>query len=321
MRALCMTSRIRWCVGCLFVVAILASGCYQPAGGVLEGTSQAQGAPTFTPIPTETSPPTETLLPTDILLPTETLFSTETPATLVADANLQDGGFSLTATQFSLQQTQAALLAQGINPDVDDFAQPDQFQQLETPTPDLFATATAIILQATLNASFPFTETAIALQTQNAFPTPTPTQPNIVVPTQGGPVPVGEDCVHEVRLADRNMFRIGLAYGVTYQQIAQYNNIVNPALIYVGQRLIIPGCGTTGFQPPPTSTPTTPFATQNPIPTDQGDRTCNSPYLVEQGDTLFQISLECNRSVISIANANSIVNPNLIFVNDQLTIP
>ena len=37
-----------------------------------------------------------------------------------------------------------------------------------------------------------------------------------------------------------NLFRISLLYGTTVQAIAAANNIFNPNLIYVGQRLIIP---------------------------------------------------------------------------------
>ena len=54
-----------------------------------------------------------------------------------------------------------------------------------------------------------------------------------------------------------NLFRIGLKFGVSAQDIARVNGIVNPNVIYVGQSLIIP---TPGEQPPTlTATPTARF--------------------------------------------------------------
>ncbi len=311
-----------WIVGCLFIMAA-AAGCYQPAGSVLEATSVAQGAPTFTLTPSDTPPPTET--PTDTLFPTMDATETPTPTdtsegTFVAQLD----PFAATATAFSVQQTQQALLATGgEQPDVQiqeptldtGFVQPDQIDPL-------FLTATQMVFEATQTQFVPLTQTSIALTAfAQLTPTATPTLQGVVVPTTGGPIISGEDCIHEVRAQDRNLFRIGLAYGVPYQQIATASNIVNPNLIYVGQRLVIPGCGTTGFQPPPTSTPTSTSSVPQPGITPGGPATCTSPWLVEQGDTLFQISLACNRSVRDIANANSIVNWNLIFIGDSLIIP
>lgn len=45
---------------------------------------------------------------------------------------------------------------------------------------------------------------------------------------------------HEVR-AGETLYRIGVAYGVSYQEIARANRIDDPARIHVGQRLVIPG--------------------------------------------------------------------------------
>jgi LysM repeat protein len=44
---------------------------------------------------------------------------------------------------------------------------------------------------------------------------------------------------HVVRSGD-TLYRIGLTYGVPYMDIARANNLANPRLIYVGQRLCIP---------------------------------------------------------------------------------
>lgn len=67
----------------------------------------------------------------------------------------------------------------------------------------------------------------------------------LVIPTGSSP---GSDSpssrVHVVRRGD-NLSRIARQYGTTYQALASANNIVNPNHIYVGQRLRIPGGGTT----------------------------------------------------------------------------
>lgn len=67
-------------------------------------------------------------------------------------------------------------------------------------------------------------------------------------------VPPGEDCIHEIR-AGETLFMLSLAYGSTVDEIAAASDINNPDRISVGQRITIPGCGTAGFAPPPTSAP------------------------------------------------------------------
>jgi LysM repeat protein/PBP1b-binding outer membrane lipoprotein LpoB len=295
------------------LILLLAAGCYQPTGSVLEATNVGQGFPTFTDIPTQTPEPTATPFesevteePTATPTPTETV-DTELIAAETLVAALQEDPFAQTATMFAVQQTEVFLLEQGA---VDDFPVDPPIEELNP----LFLTATQMIFEATQTYSVPLTLTAQA----EFFPTPTET-PFIIEPTQGVQPPIisGQDCVHEVRRQDRNLFRISLAYGLTVTEIANYNNLLNPALISIGQRLIIPGCGTLGFIPPPTSTP----GYTGVPPVIPGDRTCTSPWIVEQGDTLFRISIACNRTIRELQNINSIVDPNLIFINDSLTIP
>lgn len=65
---------------------------------------------------------------------------------------------------------------------------------------------------------------------------PTPTM--MAMPTA---VP-GQPATHVVQPGE-NLFRIGLRYGCTVDQMARANNIINPARIEVGQVLVIPNCG------------------------------------------------------------------------------
>jgi LysM repeat protein len=60
----------------------------------------------------------------------------------------------------------------------------------------------------------------------------------VPVPPQA-PAPPTEERIHIVQQGE-NLFRIGLKYGMDWQEIAQANGIVNSTDIYVGQKLVIP---------------------------------------------------------------------------------
>jgi LysM repeat protein len=88
-------------------------------------------------------------------------------------------------------------------------------------------------------------------QTQFDIAVPAPVTPTATVP---GPTPtvsavtatptptqIASSCrtYHVVRSGE-TLYRIGINYGVSYQEIASVNQIANPRLIYAGQRLCIP---------------------------------------------------------------------------------
>ena len=124
--------------------------------------------------------------------------------------------------------------------------------------PDTFAlTATALIARLTEAAE----PEATALLIDNAEESDTAGAADDETAIQATPIPLvrvtvppGEDCVHEIR-AGETLFMLSLAYGSTVDEIAAASNIDNPDRISVGQRITIPGCGTSGFAPPPTSAP------------------------------------------------------------------
>ncbi len=111
---------------------------------------------------------------------------------------------------------------------------------------------------------FALTATAlIALQTQASAGEPAasgdqgvaaPAAEATAIPPARATIPPGEDCVHEIRVGD-TLFQLSLAYGLTVDDIAKASGIINPDRIAIGQQIIIPECGTTGFIPPPTSVP------------------------------------------------------------------
>ena len=122
---------------------------------------------------------------------------------------------------------------------------------VEQPVDDFALSATALIAQLTEPSS------------QQEPPRVGAQATSVVVPATAVPlvrvtVPPGEDCVHEIR-AGETLFQLALAYGVTVEQIAVASAIANPDVISVGERIVIPLCGTTGFIPPPTSIPSPTF--------------------------------------------------------------
>lgn len=52
--------------------------------------------------------------------------------------------------------------------------------------------------------------------------------------------PAANDTTYTVKSGD-TLYNIALKYNTTYQKLAEYNNISNPSIIYVGQKLRIPG--------------------------------------------------------------------------------
>ena len=85
----------------------------------------------------------------------------------------------------------------------------------------------------------------------------------------------------------------------SYQYLARINNIPNPNLIYVGQRIEVP----------------------NNLETTDINDTSHKLYIVRRGNTLTQIAAEYGVTIESIVRLNEIANPNLIFTGQILRIP
>lgn len=316
----------------LSLLLLATSACYQAMGDDIQATDAAQQAPTFTPVPSNTPFPTTTPVATNTLAPTppssnpniniDIGVTLDASALLTPGANI--GAVAQVPTMDPIYQTVTAIYAaqQG---------QPVATQDITQLEP-MALTATYIVGRATQTAGAPLTQQAIALGTVFATQAaPGATQQ----PAAGVTIIPGNDCVHEVRATDRNLYRIALNYGLTVQQIAQYNNLVNPDLIFVGQQLTIPGCGVTGAVPLPTSSPTpggaaqtvptpllgtpVPGVTFTPVPV--GQSAGPQVHVVRQGETLFEISLQYGVTVHEIAAVNGISNINLVYIGQELTIP
>jgi LysM repeat protein len=92
-----------------------------------------------------------------------------------------------------------------------------------------------------------------------------------------------------------SLYRIGRAYGIGWVQIAEANGLVNPNQIYVGQTLKIP------------------VSAPGPAP--------QFTHVVQGGETLFLISLRYGIPWPTIAQANEISSPYVIYVGQTLVIP
>ena len=94
-------------------------------------------------------------------------------------------------------------------------------------------------------------------------------------------------------------------YQTTVNTLARLNNLANPNLIYVGQRLLVQQAATPSQ--PQTTTPST-------------STTTAATYTVKAGDTLGQIAANHQTSINQLVQLNKLANPNLIYVGQVLTI-
>lgn len=108
---------------------------------------------------------------------------------------------------------------------------------------------------------------------------------------------------HVVRQGE-TLFSIAAKYGTTYQQLAAYNDLNNPRLILVGQKIKIPGtiAGSTSA--------TSGSSTGGEI-----------VHVVKKGESLFSIATKYGTTFQQLASYNNISNPRLIMVGQKIKIP
>ncbi|NLW47889.1 MAG: LysM peptidoglycan-binding domain-containing protein [Firmicutes bacterium] len=114
----------------------------------------------------------------------------------------------------------------------------------------------------------------------------------ICIPTQQPPVCPG--FVYTIVLGD-TLFTLATRFNTTVQAILQANPGLDPYMLFVGQRICIPVP-----QPPPC----------------QGFF-----YTVVAGDTLFSIAARFNTTVQAILETNPGLDPNRLFIGQQICIP
>jgi len=118
---------------------------------------------------------------------------------------------------------------------------------------------------------------------------------------------------HTVR-AGENLYLIAARYNVTVRAIMRANNLRNPNVIYVGQRLVIPTAATVT---PAATAGAPPAADATPTPVLEAEQV----HVVARGETLFAIALRYGVSVGELMRANNLRNANLIRPGQRLVIP
>jgi LysM repeat protein len=291
-----------WLVSSLAILSLAAAGCFQAAGTGTDALSVAENTnPTWTPFPSDTPFPT----PEPIVIT-----ATQDPNLFVAptddfsqsgslDAPPVGEAFPTIDTSVAQFPTTDPSFAQ--IPTDDPFLAQAQVDQAIDP---IYVTATYIVARATMTEAFFLTATAGGPIITATLAAPT-LEPGVPTATFA-PVP-GNNCTYTVVAGD-NLFRISMNYNMTPQELATANGIPNMNSILVGTTLTIPNCGTSGGNPIPGATAVPGTGT-------------GGTYTVQQGDTLFKISLQYGVPVTSIAAANGISNINLILINQQLVIP
>ncbi len=110
-----------------------------------------------------------------------------------------------------------------------------------------------------------------------------------------GSSPADGGTVHIVQWGE-NLAGIAYRYGTTVDAIVQANGLINPHLIQVGQRLVIPGSNTFTVAP------------------------SGGTYIVRRGDTLYSIAQRHGTTVDAIMLANGLSSA-LIYIGQELIIP
>lgn len=116
---------------------------------------------------------------------------------------------------------------------------------------------------------------------------------------------LAQEKVHVVARGE-NLSTIARSYGLSMQEVAAYNGIVNPNLVYVGQQIAIPSSGMAPNMLAP--------ATADALPNGDGY------YTVARGDTLSQIAKTHGMTTADLMRLNGVANANTIWVGQKLRV-
>jgi murein DD-endopeptidase MepM/ murein hydrolase activator NlpD len=123
---------------------------------------------------------------------------------------------------------------------------------------------------------------------------------NMTFAQDAEPTPVDEATgpegvtLHVVQRGE-NLYRIAVQYGLTIDDLARFNNLVNPNNLKIGERLLIPLEPVPEIQPP-------------------------TEHTVQPGETLKTIGDFYSVELTTLVQLNGITNPNMLYVGQVLTI-
>ena len=132
--------------------------------------------------------------------------------------------------------------------------------------------------------------------------------PNQIALAQAAP-----DVIYVVQAGD-TLSSIARRYSLNMIELALTNGVINPNLIYVGQRLKVPHLagdkpGAATFAGGAAATPTSTAPVTKRL------------HVVSSGETLYRIATKYGTTVAALASANNLDNVALIYVGQQLALP
>lgn len=111
---------------------------------------------------------------------------------------------------------------------------------------------------------------------------------------------------------------IGELYSISWEELAEVNNLPNPNLLQVGQSLIVPAFGST---PPVVTTPVPIVVTATPVPAPVQPQNQFQTYVVQVGDNPSLIADRFGVTLQSLIDLNNLRGNLPIFAGDVLLIP
>lgn len=266
-------------------------------------TQEQAMTPSATSIPTTPAP----TLPPQTPTASPTVDTVTYPATIVYTVQRGDS-VSRLAVLFG-SDIQTILSANGLPPSGLIFIG----QRLIIPVRLVNTTATAIAVPSLAPTRAPTTV---------VVPTLVPT--TAVVPTAMQPTPVGtvspDGTVVIIVQYGESLSYIAARYQTTTRTLAQLNGILNPNLIYAGQRLRVPAPG----QPQPPSVATAillPTFAAGVTPTQAPPSPILQTYQIRYGDSLYKVALQFNVPLSRLIQFNGILNANRIYPGQIIVIP
>jgi LysM repeat protein len=169
-------------------------------------------------------------------------------------------------------------------------------QTMATPTSQAQPAEPTAPTEEPTEEAAPTDEAAEPVEPTEPAPEPTAEPTEEAAPTEPAPA---EEQSYVVMPGD-TLFSIAQFYGVSVEELAARNGIVNVNVLEVGQTLVIPA---EGAAPP-----------EAPV---SGEQT----YIVQPGDNLFRIALRYNLSFETVAAYNNIPWPYRVYAGQEIKIP